>query len=650
MRKIYSFMLMLLCATVSFAQMRVQGVLRQDVATQSDEPTSGGSKVDFGEITSWAGDGDNEAALVIKFNDGTSTKAYVWGYRWNGTASGDSMFRAVVKADPRLMLLTQQTNFQGTVAGIGYYPEGRASADLYFDKAGAMSDNRINFRYSSTQTPPSTSLGQTSYPEDDADALVTAAIEEGKKTGVIQHPFDHTHYGYSAYDYDYWKCCSGKHLWRAAWYNGYWSYWVTDNVKSDYTYSGLGFSSRQLQGGSVDGWSFVSDMNNWYSADMNNAELVYMDDYSESSLAAAKVATRAEEETKTYVVSTLDELRKTIESADFVEGSTIKFSDDVKGKEIENDNASTYHIEKSLTIDGNGVTFVGGEGGFLLYGAGKSFVIKNITFKNISGYAILFQKTSSLELTNCVFDGCDAGNYNAVVAINQDNKSAVNFNMTGCVFTNCKGQNGILYVKGYPSFNESKESNMNAAISSCTFVNNEAEYVLSLVNHPYLYVANNVLEGNKAENDIWVKKEQNIGRIRLVGYNVVKGTVNEYTKSEETDIIDAEQADNLELENGEYVVLPTGAAYNHLPANTVIEGVTFPEKDITGATIDYSKATHSGASQKVKGGESSVSGIATDAAGTIVYDLSGMRQADNKASLYKRGKALGGKSVKVVVK
>jgi uncharacterized protein YjdB len=42
-----------------------------------------------------------------------------------------------------------------------------------------------------------------------------------------------------------------------------------------------------------------------------------------------------------------------------------------------------------------------------------------------------------------------------------------------------------------------------------------------------------------------------------------------------------------------------GKAYRHLPANTSIEGITFPEKDLAGNTIDYTTATHSGAWQAV---------------------------------------------------
>ncbi|MGM9621358.1 MAG: hypothetical protein ACI3X4_07900, partial [Bacteroidaceae bacterium] len=251
--------------------MRVQGVSRPDAKANV---SSTGPKVDFEKIAYWVGEGENRAALVIKFNDG-SDKAYVWGYKWEETASGEDMFRAIAQDDPRLLLMTQQTNYNGTVCGIGYYPEGQASADITFDLAGAMQDSRVNFRYLSTQPAPSISLGQTSRPGAETAPLAAAAIEEGKRSGIIQHPFDHPHYGYSAYDYDYWKSPADQ-LWRAAWYDGYWSYWVTENAAEDYTYSGLGYSNRVLQNGCVDGWSYTSDMDNWYSATMEGGSLEYM--------------------------------------------------------------------------------------------------------------------------------------------------------------------------------------------------------------------------------------------------------------------------------------------------------------------------------------------------------------------------------------
>ncbi len=500
-------MLMLLCATMSFAQASVQGLPREgNVRT---EATGSGSKVDFEQIKFWTGNGLNKAALVVKFNDGTSTKAYVWGYRWNGTANGDNMFHAIAKADSRLVSLTQQTNFNGKAAG-----------------------------------------------------------------------------------------------------NGYWSYWITDDTNRDYTSSKLEFSNRRLQDGSVDGWSFVSDMSNWYSADMNNVELVYMQP---TSAQVAQVKRKAEESATptVYTINSPAEINTLLASDDFIEGSTIKFSDDLTGKEVSDNMPDNYcEIEKSVVIDGNGVTLSGGVS-FHVYAQNINLTIRNITFKNnTEGYIVYAYDTPSVNIENCTFDNCNAQKMYGLVAINQDAKVPMTFTISGCVFSNSTGnKEGILKIKAYPAKNDeeaAKNPLFTASVTSCTFVNNEGKKdIVGVANRPVARFANNVIEGNKcAEDDakdLVFKKPTT--RVALVGYNVIKGTVNEAVVPTETDVIDADQADNLVQENGEYLVLTTGAAYNHLPANTAIEGITFPEKDITGTAIDYTKATHSGACQKVKGDE-----------------------------------------------
>ena len=617
MRKIYSFMLMLLCATVSFAQMRVQGVLRQDVAMHS-EPTSGGSKVDFQKINFWVGEGPNESALVVKFNDGTSTNAYVWGYKWNKKrekATGESMFRAIAKADPRLVLFTQKTNMGSTLCGAGYYPDGNVLDGVRFDTE-AFSDNRISFGYDAIK---SANLGQNSYPgKDNAITMAANAIEEAKTTGILEHPFNSTTYGYAAYDYDYWKTNSTKGTWRAAWYDGYWSYWMTDDATKDYTYSSYGFSNRELENGSVDAWSFVSDMSNWYSADMNNAELVYMQP---TSTQVAQVKRLAEEGTATptvYTITSPAEINALLESDDFIEGSTIKFSDDLKGKEVSDDMPDSYcEILKPVVIDGNGVILTGGVT-FEVYTKTGSVTMRNMTIKNNSEGCIIYASDAlSLHIENCNFENGDTQGYAGIVAVDQDRLVPMDLSVSGCVFANCMGRkgDGILKIKAFPSENDEEAAEkplFTASVTSCTFVNNEGKKDIVVVyNRPITRFANNVIENNKcvleSAKDLVFPNEAPTTRVALVGYNVIKGTVNETVVPTETDVVNAEQADNLVLTDGEYVVSPTGAAYNHLPANTVIEGITFPEKDIRGETIDYTKNTHSGACQKVAESESDYS-------------------------------------------
>lgn len=83
------------------------------------------------DIRFWTGDGTNRAALVIHWSapevrNATEVpnpivdRALMWGYRWNGTASGEQMFNAVVAADPRLHTAINISAFGMSVIGLGY--------------------------------------------------------------------------------------------------------------------------------------------------------------------------------------------------------------------------------------------------------------------------------------------------------------------------------------------------------------------------------------------------------------------------------------------------------------------------------------------------------------------------------------------------
>ncbi|MGP1463372.1 Ig-like domain-containing protein [Tannerella sp.] len=217
----------------------------------------------FDDIKYWVGEGQNRAALVIEWHDGNDPDAIVWGYKWNGNACGLDMISAIAQADPRLIFLRQHTGPMGsTINGLGYNcPVGSISYDL----EGAKADSRVSFKFQPPYKMPS-QTGHPATPEED----VRKALADGYQTGVIDHPFNAHLYGYPAYDYDYWKCSSGTH-WDAGWYEGYWSYWVRDSQTDDFTYSGLGASSRKLVNGSWDGWSYLRDMTIWTGAELGDS-------------------------------------------------------------------------------------------------------------------------------------------------------------------------------------------------------------------------------------------------------------------------------------------------------------------------------------------------------------------------------------------
>jgi uncharacterized protein (TIGR02145 family) len=163
-------------------------------------------------IKCWVGEGNNNAILIFKWNDGKTPEALAWGYRWSsGTKYGINILADVAKADGRLFFLEQSgTQFGSAIGGVGYEASGSANAKLSSD-GGKSCVSPVN------------------------GSLAT-----------------------SGYDYDDWKLCdvSKDARFQAGWYNGYWSYWVADVAGGEWSYSSLGASSRELKNNSVDAWYF----------------------------------------------------------------------------------------------------------------------------------------------------------------------------------------------------------------------------------------------------------------------------------------------------------------------------------------------------------------------------------------------------------
>ncbi|HLP76653.1 MAG TPA: PEP-CTERM sorting domain-containing protein [Candidatus Paceibacterota bacterium] len=95
----------------------------------------------FDDIQFWTGSGANQAALVIDWNDGKSAESLVWGFRWDGTATGMDMFQAIVNADTRLFAhVSPSGSFGVAVFGIGYDLNGNGNfgvtPGLTFDAGG----------------------------------------------------------------------------------------------------------------------------------------------------------------------------------------------------------------------------------------------------------------------------------------------------------------------------------------------------------------------------------------------------------------------------------------------------------------------------------------------------------------------------------
>lgn len=181
-------------------------------------------------IQNWTGEGENQAALVIQWNvDGEAT-ALVFGYRWDGQATGADMLKAVAKNNPRLYTLMQYTNMSSPTDPNGGYTINGIGWDVDEDGDIALIDTGNNNQV---------------YTSED---------------GFFEHPrgYKPGQGGSSDYDYDNWKARDTDDYWRAGWYSGYWSYWVKDSFNGLFSYSSWGASGRVLQNGSWDGWNFRS--------------------------------------------------------------------------------------------------------------------------------------------------------------------------------------------------------------------------------------------------------------------------------------------------------------------------------------------------------------------------------------------------------
>lgn len=229
-KKIYLLLFALLSGVFAFAQtIKVQGVPRNiKNGTIMMSPTDNTCDVDFSKITRWIGEGDKQAALVVKWNDSREERLYVWGYRWTDDADGTgaAMLCNVAKNDPNFIIIVYgDTPYGAAIGGVGYD----------FDGDG----------FSITKD------GEAVEPEEDGTLRTTS------------------------YDFDNYASADEDDLWFSGWYNGYLSYWVCDKTGEMFGYSGVGASGRKLADGCVDGWSAVRDMSNMNMGNMEG-ELYYL--------------------------------------------------------------------------------------------------------------------------------------------------------------------------------------------------------------------------------------------------------------------------------------------------------------------------------------------------------------------------------------
>lgn len=159
----------------------------------------------FDDLDFWVGDGQNRAAIVIDWNTGPDPVSLAWGFRWDGSATGQDMLLAVATADPRLYLRLASFGFGDAIVGMGYDLDGDGFA---------ISDG--------------TDFGPT--------GVAFAGVSDG---ATATDPDDH---------------------YAEGWNTAFWSYWLGNSAPFDGgTWDGalVGFGDRLLSDGDWDGWRFA---------------------------------------------------------------------------------------------------------------------------------------------------------------------------------------------------------------------------------------------------------------------------------------------------------------------------------------------------------------------------------------------------------
>ncbi len=106
--------------------------------------------MDTSDLVSIVGTGSNLSTLVIDFNDGTTTQSFAWGYRWDGTASGEDLLTAIVDADDSLIVdstsfITNLSYFDGTQThqGVSDFTGGSNLSWGYYITGGFGGDDDL---------------------------------------------------------------------------------------------------------------------------------------------------------------------------------------------------------------------------------------------------------------------------------------------------------------------------------------------------------------------------------------------------------------------------------------------------------------------------------------------------------------------------
>lgn len=226
-----------------------------------------GSTVVYEKEAWYIGSGSKELLLTLSFNDDISPDGLTYRYRWDGDKTYIEMLQDICAVETRLVFLVQYLGKSGYIlGGVGYHATNRLSLKLAFNLNDAMSN--VDF----------------TYPNNAAN-LARAAINKGKGTGIIYHPFNAETYSNASRDFDYWygvdsttRFGCGENLKRISVYKkvspGEWTIDLNDMVPAENQNNLFAGLSKSLVDGSHVGFSLSRGMEDLHNCPPT--EITYM--------------------------------------------------------------------------------------------------------------------------------------------------------------------------------------------------------------------------------------------------------------------------------------------------------------------------------------------------------------------------------------
>ena len=211
MKKFYTLLFALLCAATMVAQQ--PNVARNQSVKKAP---ANAATFSFSDIKNWTGEGSKIAAMALKWTNSGNT--LVFGYRFNGTKTGEEMAIDIVANNPRLFMLMQTgTAYGSAIGGFGWDVDG----------------NGFSLKNTKEVVQP--------------DARGIYEITSG-------------------YSFDSYTSVSETDYWNSGWNKGFWSYNLADGDNpKDLGFASVGCSSRTLTDKSWDMWmySLMSGGTDW---------------------------------------------------------------------------------------------------------------------------------------------------------------------------------------------------------------------------------------------------------------------------------------------------------------------------------------------------------------------------------------------------